>query len=262
MTDTRRLAVERDGATVIARFSHAPTRNSLDRDTRAGLMDLLEEWDADPEIRVVLLTGVDPAFTSGVDATQLLSEDYEPLPRNPADVIRAMDTPTIAAVNGACVSGGLEIALACSFVIASQRARFADTHAKLGLLPGWGLSAELPARIGPARARQLTLTAAFIDAATALRWGLVNEVVPHDGLADRAQSLAEAIAALDEGVVRASVRLYRQGQDAALGPARLAEQAAGETWSVDRAQARQRLQTPRPSWRQQRAAQSVSPPST
>src|SRR5690554_3392571 len=175
-----RYTLERDESVLVIRFEHPPTRNALDRATRVALVDELRDADVDSEVRCVVLTGLDPSFTSGVDARELLSDpDYVPPPVDPPTAIREVGTPVIAAVNGSCVSGGLEIALACSFIVASDRATFADTHARLGLTPGWGLSVELPATIGVARARQMTLTGLPVDAATALAWGLVNEVVPH-----------------------------------------------------------------------------------
>lgn len=257
MTSAVRLETDRLAGGVVVRFAHPPTRNALDRGTRADLVGRLDEWDADPDVRVIVVTGLDPAFTSGVDARQLLSADYEPLSRNPADALRAMQTPTIAAVNGACVSGGLEIALGCSFIIASERARFADTHARLGLVPGWGLSAALPAAVGVARARQLTLTGEAIDAPTALAWGLINEVVPHAGLMRRCAELAAAVAGADPEVLAAGLRLYRQEQEAALADARRRERDLLQRWHVDREAAGGRFADGAPT-----AAQSVSPPST
>ncbi|GAA5201937.1 enoyl-CoA hydratase-related protein [Microbacterium jejuense] len=239
-----------DGVMVLT-FDHPPTRNALDRATRARLVEVLQEADAAPDVRAVILTGTDPAFTSGVDARQLLDESgYSRLPVDPATALRAMSTPTIAAVNGSCVSGGLEIALACSMVIASADARFADTHAKLGLTPGWGLSTELPAAIGVWRARQLTLTGQPVDARTAYDWGLVNEVVEHGSLQRRALELAGAIAALDPASIGNAVRLYADGQQASWGAARAVERAALDGWTVDRSSARAAFD------------QRVSPPST
>lgn len=232
--DDVRVETERIHTSVIVRFAHAQTRNALDRSTRAHLIDLLAELDADASVHTVIITGTDPAFTSGVDAKQLLTADYTPLPRNPAEALRAMDTPTIAAVNGACVSGGLEIALACSFIISSEHARFADTHARLGIIPGWGLSAELPTAVGVARARQMTLTGESIDARTALQWGLVNEVVPHGALMTRSLALATAVSGVDSRARSESMRLYRSGRDSALNAARAAEAVSNAGWRVDR----------------------------
>lgn len=234
MSDIR-IEVVRDAGIVVVRFAHAPTRNALDRATRSELIDRLDDWEADDDVRVIILTGIDPAFTSGVDVTQLRAAGYRPLQRNPAETLRAMGTLTIAAVNGACVSGGLEIALGCSFIIASERARFADSHARLGIVPGWGLSAALPAAIGVARARQMSATGAFIDAGVARSWGLVNEVVPHAALMARCHELATVAVGIDRDASRAVMRLYRVGQDAALDAALVEERAVAERWGESRA---------------------------
>jgi Enoyl-CoA hydratase/carnithine racemase len=250
MSESVRFEQTRHESMLVVRFAHARSRNALDRATRAALVDVLRDADADPDVRVVILTGTDPAFTSGVDARQLLEPDYRPLPVDPATALRALDTPTIAAVNGACVSGGLEIALACSFIIASERAAFADTHARLGLTPGWGLSADLPARVGAARARQLSLTGLPLDAETALRWGLVNEVVVHAELHRRVEELAAAIATASDRSIRNTVALSRSALDDQVRAARQRERHVLATWHVDRDDARLAFD------------QRVSPPST
>jgi enoyl-CoA hydratase len=215
MTDLVGYRLEKREAVAIVTLDVPATRNALDRATRVALVELASELDADVAVRAVVLTGTDPAFTSGVNFKEFLGDpSYVPPAIDPATALRAMSTPVIAAVNGACVSGGLEVALACSFIVASERATFADTHAKLGLIPGWGLSAELPAAIGTARARQLTFTAQPIDASTALVWGLVNEVVAHDELLTRALALAEAVTRIGPEHVRAAASLYRDAQGA------------------------------------------------
>ena len=119
-----------------------------------------------------------------------------------------MGTPVVGAVNGAAVTGGLELALACDLLIGSERAVFADTHARVGILPGWGLSVELPRAVGVRRARQMSFTGNFVGARQALEWGLLNEVVPHDELVGRAQALAADVADIEAATVSAMKRLY------------------------------------------------------
>ncbi len=241
-----------DGVLTIT-LSAVSTRNALTRATRVALVDALAEADADADVRAIILTGDDPAFSSGVNAKELLGDpDYVAPPVDPATRLRGMATPTIAAVNGSCVSGGLEIAIACSFIIASDRATFADTHAKIGISPGWALSADLPAAIGIARARQLSITGLPIPAATALAWGLVNEVTPHDGLLARATELATAIAGMPQRAVENMVHLYAARQESILGASRRLERETTASWSVDRDS----------SQRHFASGQSVSPPST
>jgi enoyl-CoA hydratase len=149
---------------------------------------------------------------------------------NPAEAVRAMTKPIIAAVDGYCLTGGLELALSCSFVIATDRARFADTHAKVGLFPSWGLSALLPSAVGTRRARQMSITGSMIDAATALSWGLVNEVTDPDQLLSRCIELADAIAACDEDSVRLQLEVLGANDGAPLRTALTAEEHAVDRW--------------------------------
>ena len=118
-------------------------------------------------------------------------------------MIPQLTKPLIGAVNGVAITGGLELVLACDFLVASERARFADTHARMGIMPGWGLTYELPAAVGLRRARQMSATGNFVDAATALTWGLVNHVVPHAELMEFTRRLAADAASNDPAAVRA-----------------------------------------------------------
>lgn len=218
-------------------------RNALTADMRRAFAAIMAAADADPDVDVVILTGTDPAFSAGVDLKERLGGDSPP-PRvkpNPGEALRAMSTPVVCAVNGTCVTGALEMALSTTFVIASDRARFADTHGKVGLLPGWGLSALLPSAVGLRWARQMTITGGFVDAPTALRIGLVNEVVPHEELLPRAVELATAIAACDRNAVRASLALYAKGQGVTFDEGLRLEQVALDAFRVDSASARDRF---------------------
>jgi enoyl-CoA hydratase len=116
--------------------------------------------------------------------------------------------PVIGAINGVAVTGGLELALACDFMIASDRARFADTHTRVGILPGWGLTVLLPEAIGVRRAREMSATGNYVDAELALEWGLVNRVVPHETLLENCTALAAAIVSNDQDAVRALLETY------------------------------------------------------
>ena len=176
--------------------------NALSRELRADLSAALRRGDADPAVRVVVITGAgDRAFSAGLDRGDLPAEiadvqrDIPTSPEvNPALAISQVRVPVIAAVNGLTMTGGLEVVAACDFAICSDQARFADTHARLGLAPMWGLSQRLPRLIGPARAKQMSLTGAFISAAQALAWGLVTEVTSQQALSHRANEIASTIA--------------------------------------------------------------------
>jgi enoyl-CoA hydratase len=121
-----------------------------------------------------------------------------------------MTKPVIGAINGAAVTGGLEIALYCDILIASEQARFADTHARVGLLPTWGLSVRLPQKVGVGVARRMSLTGDYLSAADALRAGLVTEVVPHDELLPTARRVAASIVGNNQNAVRALLASYHR----------------------------------------------------
>ena len=125
--------------------------------------------------------------------------------------LRAFDRPVIGAVNGFAVTGGFELALACDFLVASTDARFADTHARVGILPGWGLSQLLPRRIGIGRAKELSFTGNYLGAEQALEWGLVNRVVASDELLPTCRALAQDILSCDRRSILGIKRVYDEG---------------------------------------------------
>lgn len=187
-------------------------RNALSRELLGALSKALSGLSKSPDLRVLILTGADPAFCAGVDLDDL---GRDPTAYGVQDLaaLRAFEVPVIGAINGATVTGGLEVALACDFRIASERARFADTHALVGGMPAWGLTARLPQAVGQGWARQLSFTGEFLDAATAQRIGLVNEVVAHEQLLPRARALAAAIVATAEPAMSRIRASYDRGRD-------------------------------------------------
>lgn len=219
-------------------------RNAMTIAMRRGLIAAMRAADADPETRLVVITGTDPAFSAGIDLKESLG-DGTGSPRgartDPAEVVRAARTPVIAAVNGPCYTGALELALSCSFLIASERASFADTHASVGLLAGWGMSALLPRAVGVRLARQMMLTGEPIDAERALAAGLVNEVVPHDRLLDRTREIAEAICAAHPEAVTVTLELLAAGEGTSLAHALELESQAKLRWRTDVAEVARRF---------------------
>lgn len=183
------------GSTRLIVINRPQARNALTRQMRRDFPAYIRSAGQDASVVAVILTGMGSAFSAGVDLKERQQGSPQPpVVPNPAEVLCGSPKPVIAAVNGACVTGALEMALSCSFIIASDQASFADTHSRLGMVPRWGQSARLPDAVGIRRARQLMLTGAFIDAATALEWGLVNEVVPPAQLLDRCLQIGEDIA--------------------------------------------------------------------
>ncbi|MGH7292218.1 MAG: enoyl-CoA hydratase-related protein, partial [Myxococcota bacterium] len=201
---------------------------------RERLVELFASGSDDRAIDVLVITGADPSFSAGADIKEIRAPGGLPKRVDPTTAIRACAKPTIAAVNGLCVTGALEIALACDLIMASDRARFADTHAKAGLLPGWGMSVALPAAVGRRKAVELSLTGAFVDAAEALRLGLVNHVVPHDELLARTHELAHAIRGHDQDVVRRQVALSRRTNGLPFSDALALEREAVDDWHESR----------------------------
>jgi enoyl-CoA hydratase len=195
MTDVLLLDVE-DGVAVLT-MNRPEARNALNAALRAAVPRALRELDAREDVRAIILTGADPAFTAGIDLKELSTSAEAAEAALPgADgngPFPLISKPLIGAVNGPAVTGGFEYALACDFLIASDRARFADTHGRVGIMPGWGLTVNLVNSIGVRRARQMSFTGDYIDARTAFAWGLVNEVVPHEELLPRCREIARSI---------------------------------------------------------------------
>jgi len=141
-----------------------------------------------------------------------------------------MSKPVIGAINGAAVTGGLELALYCDILIASEQARFADTHARVGLLPTWGLSVRLPQKVGVGMARRMSLTGDYLSAEDALRAGLVTEVVAHDQLMPTARRTAAAIVGNNQKAVRALLASYHRIDDAQTGEGLWIEATSARQW--------------------------------
>jgi enoyl-CoA hydratase len=215
-------------------------RNALSGELNRELAQAITELDAREDVGCMVLTGADPAFCAGVDLKEISSEqrseqrDRLSRPARHFGMIPAHDTPLIGAVNGAAVTGGLELALGCDFLIASERARFADTHARVGVMPGGGLTVRLPKLIGVDRAKRMSFTGDYIDAATALLWGLVVEVVPHETLLQRALEVAAAVVSIPDAHVREIRRMYDEIGALSGQEAWQAESEWSRTWMAER----------------------------
>ena len=234
------------GAVRVLTMNRPEVRNALSTELFEALYAALDEADADDAVRAVVLTGSDPAFCAGVDLKQAQNLGMDYFARfdkmNCMNRIVALRKPVIGAVNGATFTGGLEIALACDFLIASERAVFADTHARVGILPGGGMTARLPRLVGSGMARRLSMTGEVVDAARAETIGLVTEVVAHERLLDRALELAAQIAEVPGPVMSGLKEIYRNGTAAVTDPALKAERvvSAATPVSTEQLAARQR----------------------
>jgi enoyl-CoA hydratase len=186
------------------------SRNALSSALRTRFYAALREAQTDDDVDVVIVTGADPVFCAGLDLKELGDTTALPdiSPKWPA-----MTKPVIGAINGAAVTGGLELALYCDILIASEHAKFADTHARVGLLPTWGLSVRLPQKVGVGLARRMSMTGDYLSAPDALRAGLVTEVVAHDELLPSARRVATSIVGNNQRAVRALLESYHRIDD-------------------------------------------------
>jgi len=189
------IEVERCDGYAVVMLNRPEAMNALSRELRSELARIVRELDADPEVRVLILTGAgERAFTAGLDLKELgagasIGDAVEQ--EDPVKSVGRFRGPVIGAINGVAITGGFELALACDVLIAADTARFADTHARVGVMPGWGLSQKLSRAIGIYRAKELSLTGNFLSAQQAAEWGLVNRVVPQAELLPTARKLAE-----------------------------------------------------------------------
>lgn len=202
------VAVERspEGWAVVT--LNRPARlNTLSIELRLALEREVAALEQDPAIHVLILTAAGKMFTAGLDLDEWNSAAPEPAAaayrHDAVAALHQFRGPVIAAVNGPAITGGLEVVLACDLIIASERARFADTHVRVGLVPGWGGSVRLIQRVGIAKAKELALTARTIHSEEALRLGLVNHVVPHDELLPFAQAMARDMLKADPESLKA-----------------------------------------------------------
>ena len=217
MSDLVLLDVQNDVATVT--LNRPEAMNALSMALRKQLYEVMCTVDADDAVRVVILTGAgEKAFTAGLDLKELGAKEgalgaanAEGAEQNPVKAIEVCRKPVIGAINGVAITGGFEVALACDVLVASTNARFADTHARVGIFPGWGLSQKLSRTIGISRAKELSFTGNFLGAKQALEWGLVNHVVAPDELLPFARKLAADMASIDPAFLADYKRLIDEG---------------------------------------------------
>jgi enoyl-CoA hydratase len=230
------LREEDTGAVRVLTLDRPQSRNALSTSLLEALGDALARADDDDRVRAIVLTGADPAFCAGVDLKEA-ADDPTYFVRfgrdNAITRVAALTTPIIGAINGATFTGGLELALGCDFLIASERAYFGDTHARVGVLPGGGMTVRLPQAVGLRRAMQMSLTAELVDAARALEIGLVNEVVPHDDLMPRAIAIAASIAEAEPAMARALKAMYIDASRVTAAEGLAIERERSSAWNID-----------------------------
>lgn len=231
MTDLVLTQIDNGVATLT--LNRPDAMNALSVALREALVRAIDDVGRDNSIEVVIITGAGRAFTAGLDLKELgsdaraLGSSGNPaLARSLDDAMNDLTKPVIAAVNGFAITGGFELALMCDILIASTAARFADTHARVGVVPGWGLSQRLPRLIGLSRAKELSLTGNFLDADTAERWGLVSRVVAPEELMTTCQQIAREIVSTDRATREEVLRVMDAGWMTSLDEGLALEKAA------------------------------------
>ncbi len=221
------LQVERDGPVVIARFNRPDERNTITEAAHSeDIVAFCAEMTRDSSVRAIVLTGAGKAFCAGGNVKMMhdrsgmfggtpfeIRNSYRTTVQMIGPALSELEVPVIAAINGPAIGLGLDIACMCDIRLMSETAIVAESYVKLGIIPGGGGGWLLPRLIGQQRAALMTLTGDALNAATALEYGLVAEVVPADKLLERAVDLATKIAANPGHATRMAKRLMREGQD-------------------------------------------------
>lgn len=234
MSDAELLIEARDGVKTVT-FNRADKLNAWTESMMDAIVDAVRESAIDPAVRVLLFTGAGRAFCIGPDHALLAKAGELPdaalragygTPRRLIDALRALEKPVIAAINGVCVSGGLEFAMVADVRIAAESAKFGYPDAKLGLIPAIGGTVQLARLIGTDRAKLMIFGAELIDARTASDWRLVTETVPDAQLAERAGELARLFASRAPLAVGLAKYVITRAEDAEMSLAVAAESLA------------------------------------
>jgi enoyl-CoA hydratase len=227
------ILFERDGAVATITINREPVRNALNVATQNEIFAALREVEADPQLRVVIITGAgEKAFVAGADINELRALDTATAAREYSQnahqlgfFISDMSKVVIAAVNGYALGGGCELAMACDIRIASDAAKFGQPEVNLGVMAGWGGSQRLTRLVGPGMSRLLNLTGEVISAEEALRIGLVERVVPAAEFRERVRELAQQIASKAPLAVAAIKQAINRGMSMPLNEACMYEGA-------------------------------------
>jgi enoyl-CoA hydratase len=212
------LLLEKEGGIATVTLNRPEAMNALSMELRNAISDTFTALSKDEDVKVIILTGAGRAFSAGLDLKELGGEKGDAKAAGEAvtraDLLVAMDScpqPIIGAVNGVAITGGFEVALGCDVLISSTQARFADTHGRVGVMPGWGLSQKLSRLVGPNRARELSLTGNYLSGKQAEAWGLVGHCVEPEELMPLARQLAADMLTLAPGMLFSLKRVINEG---------------------------------------------------
>ena len=229
------LLVEKSDRIATLTLNRPERMNALSLEMRRLFRDAIDDIRLDSSIGVVILTGAGRAFCAGLDLKEMGDAEFrahEKPVTDPATLLRSLQQPVIGAINGPAVTGGLEISLSCDILLATPNTKFADTHARVGLVAGWGLSQRLSRVIGIYRAKEMSLTGNFVSAQQAYEWGLVNHVVAQDELMPTAVSIAQDILSCVPESMLTYKRMIDRGYDLSLGDAMMYEKEFNQVHSI------------------------------
>ena len=255
------LLIETSDRITTLTMNRPEARNALSFELRSAMTAAFRKFSDDAGTGVIILTGTPPAFCAGLDLKELGGETAgrnagaDPMaPTQNFDLVKAMEAcaaPIIGAINGVAVTGGFEVALGCDVLIASTEGRFADTHARVGIMPGWGLSQKLSRLIGVSRAKEMSLTGNFIAATQAAAWGLVNRVVEPEELLPACRALASDMLSCVPDVMRNYKHVIDEGYAQTYAVGRAIETVANRENRVSSEQIAERRQAIQQRGRQQ-----------
>jgi len=217
MSSYTTITLEKNGHTALITFNRPEVLNALNTTVATEALDAVETVGRDPDVRVLILTGSGRAFVAGADIAEMAAKNagkariYSELGHRFMNTLQDLPQPVIAAINGFCLGGGLEVALACDIRIAAEAAQFGLPETILGIIPGWGATQRAARLVGASRTKEMIFTGARIKAAEALAMGLVNRVVPNEQLMDTVREMAELMCRQGQTALRQAKQVINRG---------------------------------------------------
>lgn len=225
MKSYKTLAVSIENSIALLTFNRPDVLNALSTEVITEGLDAVEEIRRSPDVRVLVLTGTGRAFIAGADIAEMRDKTpgqarvYVELGHRFMQTLQDMDMPVIAAINGFCLGGGLEVALACDIRIASEKAQFGLPETILGIIPGWGATQRAARLIGPALTKELIFTGEIINSARGLELGLVSRVLPHECVMPHCMHMAKTMCRQGQTALRQAKKVINSGIEKPLAEA-------------------------------------------
>lgn len=209
--DFNTIIYEKNDRVAIITLNRPEKKNAINLEMKREIAKALDEIEEDPEVKAVLITGNPECFCAGGDLAQGEEDRLAGRVENIWQRIHELEKPTVAAISGWCIAGGLELALRCDLRVASETARIGDRHIRIGVVGGAGITALLPRVVGAARAKELHFTGEDIDGQEAYRIGLVNRVYPVERYLEESLELARKIAAMSSFTLKMTKKAVDMG---------------------------------------------------